>query len=178
MHQSIFLRLGLCEEASDIAPGATAGGGVADPKMTLGARLTAAASIIANGEKALSDLNAKVTELSALNGTQATELETARARILVLETEAKEANDAMATIELESKSLKEKETSLEKRASEKSKEQVRALGFSASKLPSATDKIPDDVPTSRAELEEKMAKLPTLQAKHDLLNKFKAANKK
>lgn len=84
-----------------------------------------------------SDVKAKDAEIARLTN----ELATVNQQLKAKETDVEALEQANAKLEGEMKDLKAKEQDLEKRAEAKSKEKVASLGFPASKLPAATDKI-------------------------------------
>jgi hypothetical protein len=165
-------------------PGAPQGGGsdlakADDPKLTIGQRLSAALASKTSLQASIAERDTKISEHAAEIERLKTELATAQGeltkantRITALEADAAEVDKALKSAETEAKELKAKETTVEKKAQEK----VASLGFSAAKLPAAEDFDPAAaVPSTRAELEEAMSKLPNLQERAALLTRYEQA---
>lgn len=148
-----------------------------DTKLTIGARLSAAIASKASLQAEIADLKGKLaTAESAFESNQKTfqsmsdRINQANARIASLEADASEVDKALKNAEAEAAGLKASATTVEKKAQEK----VASLGFSAAQLPAAADIDPDDaVPSSRAELESAMDKLPTAQERNALLARYR-----
>jgi chromosome segregation ATPase len=151
-----------------------------DTKLTIGQRLSAAIASKASLQAEIADLKGQLaTAESAFESNQQTfqsmseQLNQANAKIATLEADAAEVDKALKTAEAEAAGLKATEKTVEKKAQELTSQ----LGFSAAKLPAADDVDPDDaVPSSRAELEAAMDKLPTAQERAALLDRYNKAS--
>lgn len=130
-------------------------------KAALVAKISAHESTIAAHESAIEDLTAKLRAAE-------TERDTLQATVQDVEQSLKASEDEAAALRAEAGTV-------EKKAQEK----VAALGFPAASLPAATDAPPkdDDIPSTKEQLEERIAALPKMQDRIDLLQKFKAAQK-
>jgi hypothetical protein len=185
MNRQHFIRLGLCEEATDLqteggsTPGATPTptpsptpeAGAPPIKLTIGERLKAAAGIMGGGEQAVVNLQTKNNELTgALAAKEGLvkilegQLGEANAKIAILEADAKEAADAMTLIETESAKLKANEQNLTKRTAAGVKNEIAALGFPASQLPASSD-LSGPVTLSYAEALAEYAKITDANAR-------------
>lgn len=112
--------------------------------------------------------NPTALEISRLNAAL-TEKETALA---TAQADLTAANTAKTTAEAEVAKL----TAEKKTVEEQAQEMVAALGFPANKLPGADDKgDSNDLPSSNAELEAELAKLPTHKEKSALIKRYEAA---
>lgn len=104
----------------------------------------------------------KDAEIEKIKG----ELSTANKQLEARHADVKGLEEANAKLEKENKELSGKEQNLEKRATEKANERVATLGFPASKLPAATEKVSD-----AANLEDLKAKF---EAETDPMKKAEA----
>lgn len=133
---------------------------------------------LAGVQQQLTDANATVAlrdgEITKLKA----ELATAQQTVAAREKDVTELEAANAKLETEAKDLRAKEQDLEKRAGQKSKERVAALGFPAAKLPAPSAEQESEIPATRADLEVEMSKLKTVQERRELLHKFRAQHPK
>lgn len=175
----------LCEEANE---NPSAGGAPAveppkaddDQKLTIGQRLSAAIASKATLQATIAERDASLAEHAATIERLTGELATANAalaaaneKITALEADAAVVDKALKASEAEAAGLKAEQTTVAKKA----QETVASLGFSAAALPAAAEVDPAAaVPATRAELEEQMAKLPTLQERATLLSRYEKAH--
>lgn len=170
-------------------PGAPSAGGAPAPapaasaddpaKLTIGQRLSAALASketlqagIAQRDATIAAHDATLAALTKERDDAAAALTEANTRIAALEASEAEVEKALKASEAEAAGLKTVATTVEKKA----QETVASLGFSAAQLPAAEEQDPDNVvPSSRAELEEAMGKLPTLQERAALLSRYDKA---
>lgn len=120
----------------------------------------------------LATMKSKVTELEktlSLNQNELAkakaDLETATKRIAALETDVSDAQAATADAEKKAKDLEAKEQDLAKRADAMAREKMKGLGFASNKLPSATDKLPQEANLEDARKAFAEAKDPLEKAK-------------
>jgi hypothetical protein len=95
------------------------------------------ATIKAELEKAKQGLESKDADFTKIKA----ELDAAKKQVLALEQDVKDQDAARIEAEKKLAEIEAKEKDLDKRADDKSKEKIRALGFSAKQLPPASDKI-------------------------------------
>lgn len=151
-----------------------------NPKLTIGQRISAAVAskeslqqAIADRDKTIAEDKAEIGRLTQANTDLQTKLDQANAKITTLEADAAEVEKSLKAAEAEALAEKAKNTTVEKKAQEK----VASLGFPAAKLPAAQESsaTESDIPSTRAELEEQMGKLKTLQERAHLLARFEKA---
>ncbi len=170
-------------------PGAPSAGGAPAPapvagaddpaKLTIGQRLSAALASketlqasIAQRDATIAAHDATIAAITKERDDAATALTEANNRIAALEADAAEVDQALQASEASVAQLQATATTMEKKA----QETVASLGFSAARLPAAEEQDPDNVvPSSRAELEEAMSKLPNLQERAALLSRYNKA---
>lgn len=173
----LFTPFHICEPADEHASGGGSGDDVSadvapvtigdrlkaavQSKAALVAKISAHESTIAAHESTISDLTAKLSAVEK-------ERDALKATVQDVEQSLKASEDEAAALKAEA-------STVEKKAQEK----VAALGFPASSLPAATDASSkdDDIPSTKEQLEERIASLPKMQDRIDLLQKFKAAQK-
>lgn len=157
-------------------PGAPDGGGV---RGTIGEQLASAKSEVATLTGRVTTLEADLATAKGASETAASELATIKATLTEKET-------ALATAQADLETAKAATTTAEaevaklqgeaKTADERAQEIVASLGFPASKLPAADDKgDANDLPSSQAELESELAKLPTHKEKSALIRRYETA---
>lgn len=141
MHRFHFQRLGLCDEQTETP--VTASGGE-EIKLTIGQQLKAALSSkqnltaqIAAHEGTIADHLATITAKDAEITQLKADIATRDAKITALEADAADVAAALEAHKSEVATLKATATTVEAKA----KEKVAALGFPASKLPKADDKL-------------------------------------
>jgi hypothetical protein len=122
----------------------------------------------------LTDVQGQLTARDSELATVRAELETANKRIAALTTDVTEAQTATAAAETRAKELQTKEQDLQKRVDAKVKEELAAKGFPAAKLPNSSEHIGAEVPSSRAELEDKLKECKTQGERSAMLRAFKA----
>jgi hypothetical protein len=166
-------------------PGHPSGGGSGapaatdDPKLTIGARLTAALSSREDLQKQIAARDSQLTEhasqVEKLTGeltAAQSELAEASARIAELEGQASEVENALKASETEIAGLQAAATTVEKKAQEK----VASLGFPAAQLPAASDADPEDAaPSTREELAAAIDAAPNAQERSKILQSYRKA---
>jgi chromosome segregation ATPase len=158
----------------------SSGGGEDNPKLTIGDRMKAAFAskeslqqAIADRDKTIAEDKTEIGRLTQANTDLRAQLDQANAKIATLEADAAEVEKSLKAAEAEAAKEKAANTTVEKKAQEK----VASLGFPASKLPAAQESntTESDIPSTRAELEQQMDKLKTLQERANLLARFEKA---
>lgn len=99
------------------------------------------------------------------------EIANLKAQITALQTDVKNHDDERAKAEKKASDLEAKEQDLDKRAEAKAREKVAALGFPASKLPKADDKLNGD--DARKDLLAQLEKAATPEARGLIVAKLR-----
>jgi chromosome segregation ATPase len=174
MHRFYFLRLGLCDEQGE-APATPSGAAAEEPKLTIGAQIKAAIAAKADLQNQIAAHEATITgHVATIAARDATitgltaQLDAANAKITTLEADAAEVKSALAAHEAEVAQLK----AAEKTAEQKAKEKVAALGFPASKLPAADEKL--EPAAARADLVKQLDSTSDPVLRGEIVNKLRA----
>lgn len=160
-------------------PGDPSGGG----RGTVGEKLAAAQADVTRLTDRVSTLESELATAQQANAAAASD-EVARLKAALTEKETAlataqadltAANTAKTAADAEVTRLKAEAKTVE----EKAQEMVAALGYPASKLPGADDKgDSNELPSSQAELEAELAKLPTHKEKASLIRRYEEARAK
>lgn len=144
MHKFIALRLGLCAPAPE-NPGSISG----DSKLTLGQQLSAAQSDVTRLTAELATANAEAGKITGLQATITAketvistlqgQLTEANGKIAKLEADAKASADLLTEAQGKITTLEATEKDITIRAGVLAKEQLKAMGVDASKLPKPSD---------------------------------------
>lgn len=136
----LFFALGLCAAAPE-NPGPMTG----DPKLTIGAQLAAAQADVTRLTAELTTAKGDASKLESLQATLSAketlvksledQLGTANAKIARLEIDAKAAEGLLTEAQAKITALETTEKDVNARATVLAKEQIKAMGIDASKLP-------------------------------------------